>query len=274
MVPKTAVWSALIITLFGCLGGWLVAVVMPTRYYAEADVVVYEMPPGLTELLSPDEATNISAIYQAGMFQPQVVERIQTRFPQLTVNHIKASISIQLVAYTPLTRVVAMSSSPEEAVQLANVAATSWTEVTGQAMNDAYNQAKSALIAHDDLLFQQMLDVQNKLANRKISSAEVAALQDQASALADEYRNTDAAIVQLDTARFDVAGNAYVSVPATLSTTVMTPDPLKTVLVGAAVGFAVGFVLALWVTRRSYASDEFMGMLSPEPRSHEVTYGE
>ena len=68
------------------------------------------------------------------------------------------------------------------------------------------------------------------------SSSNAAALQQHLTSLEHAFSTTDAALVSLDKYRFDVAGNAYVTLRASPASVTVDPNPLKTAAIGAAVG--------------------------------------
>src|SRR5689334_11709134 len=70
---RTLLALVISVTLAGALGGWLGAQLQIPDYTATAYVVVYRMPAGMTELISPDEAYNLQSIYEAGVFQDAVI---------------------------------------------------------------------------------------------------------------------------------------------------------------------------------------------------------
>jgi uncharacterized protein involved in exopolysaccharide biosynthesis len=255
VVRTSAVLVFTLMTLFGCLGGLLVTFVQPTVYHAEAYVIVYEMPSGFTELISPDEANNLNAIYRAGALQESVLRQVQARLPNLSASDIRSSVDVAVVAYTPLTRITASARTAELAVALANAVADGWTRTAGDTIYTAWTATDAALATHEAQLLQQIEATQKAIATTPASSSSAAALQQHLTSLEHAFSTTDAALVSLDKYRFDVAGNAYVTLRASPASATMDPNPLKTAAIGAAVGGAIGIVLAMWVTRRAFTRE-------------------
>lgn len=253
MVNRQVVLVLMAVTLFGSLSGFIAALITPVQYQAEAYVVVYEMPRGFTDVLSPDEAAHLADVYRAGVLQNGVINLVQKSLPDYTADQIAQSIQVELVAYTPLTRITATSATPEAAAVLANVVAQAWTTVAGAAIDHAYAVVESTLEARESDLLQQIKTVQNALAANP--SPDVAAqLQSQLSVLQNSLGETAAAILGLDLTQFDVAGNAYVQIAAKPSEAVKSPDPVKDVGVGAGIGVSLGLMLALWLMARRWKS--------------------
>lgn len=252
MVSKQAVLVLLVLTLFGCLGGLTATLKEPVQYQAEAYDVVYAMPSGFTHLIGPDQSQQIAEIYQAGVLQDSVVAAVRNSLPQYSAEEIARSIRVSVVAYTPFTRITATASTADGAAKLANTVALDWALVAGQAMNQAYTDTKNTLQSRADDLTQKIADTQQTLAATDPSSPLVPSLQSQLKAWQDALATTDSDIESLDAARLDIAGNAWVAISARAANATQSPNPLKNLALGAAVGFSLGLLLALWLTSRQW----------------------
>lgn len=256
MVSKQVVLALLAVTLFGALSGFAATLIKPVYYQAEAYVVVYEMPKGFTNVIGPDEAAHLNDVYRAGVLQDAVVKRVQQTLPQYSAQALAQSIRVEIVAYTPFTRITAIAATADDATKLANTVALSWALVAGTAMNQAFDTTREMLQTREAAQLQQIADVQDALAKVDPSSAAAQTLQTQLNTLEDEHGATVATILSLDTLRLDVAGNAYVAIQAQASDAVKSPDLLKYVALGAGVGLSLGLMLVLWLSRRRWKRDE------------------
>lgn len=250
MVNKQVVLVLLAVTLFGSLSGFIITLVKPVRYQAEAYVVVYDMPRGLNDILSPDEAAHLDDVYRAGVLQDEVLKQVRTRLPEYSSEDIAHAIQVEIVAYTPFTRITATATTAVGAATLANEVATAWTSVAGAANQKAYDDTKTTLVLRESAQLKQLATIQNALKAAEPSSDSAAQLKAQAHSLQDAINQTSGAILGLDKTRYDVVGNAYVEIFAKASDAVRTPDPAKNVAVGGAIGISLGIVLAIWLTMR------------------------
>lgn len=278
MVSKQAVLVLLVLTLFGCLGGIVATLKEPVRYQAEAYDVVYAMPNGFAHLIGPDQAQQIAKIYRAGVLQDSVVAGVRRSLPQYTSEELAKSIQVSVVAYTPFTRISATASTADGAAKLANVVALTWAEVAGQATNQAYTDTKSTLQARSDDLTQKIAAAQQTLAATDPSSPLVPGLQSQIKTWQDALATTNSDIESLDTARLQIAGNAWVSIHARAADAIRSPDPIKNLTLGIAVGFSLGLLLALWLTsrqwrRQSAQNDQKVATLEPTSAAYEAPDG-
>jgi capsular polysaccharide biosynthesis protein len=252
VITKQAVLVLLGVTLFGCLGGIIPTVIKPAQYTAEAYDVLYATPENFTRLISPDQAQQIAKIYRVGVLQDSVVAGVRKSLPQYTSEELAKSIQVSVVAYTPLTRISATASTADGAAKLANVVALTWAEVAGQAANQAYTDTKSTLQARSDDLTQKIAAAQQTLAATDPSSPLIPGLQSQIKTWQDALATTNSDIESLDTARLQIAGNAWVSIRARAANAIRSPDPIKNLTLGIAVGFSLGLLLALWLTSRQW----------------------
>jgi len=252
VITKQAVLVLLGVTLFGCLGGIIPTVIKPAQYTAEAYDVLYTTPENFTRLISPDQAQQIAKIYRVGVLQDSVVAGVRKSLPQYTSEELAKSIQVSVVAYTPLTRISATASTADGAAKLANVVALTWAEVAGQAANQAYTDTKSTLQARSDDLTQKIAAAQQTLAATDPSSPLIPGLQSQIKTWQDALATTNSDIESLDTARLQIAGNAWVSIRARAANAIRSPDPIKNLTLGIAVGFSLGLLLALWLTSRQW----------------------
>lgn len=263
MITRSAIALALGFGLLGALGGLFGVLLTPASYQAEAFVVVYEMPTGFNNLISPDEANSINAFYQAGALQDNVIQRIRIKYPTLQPQDIRAAVQVSIVAYTPLTRVTATAASPQVAVTLANAVATAWVGAAGYVISLAYDTTYTGLVSHESALNQQIAAVTAQLAPLNPSSTKAQALKQQLQSLQAAFTATDASIAELEKDRFDVAGNAYVATPATDSTVSRSPGFLKSTAAGGAAGLALGIVCVLWLIRTSLLTGSKFAYLAP-----------
>ena len=243
----------LLITLVGSLGGIALVLVKKPSYQAAAYVVVYEMPNGFRELIGPDEANQIEADYRAGALQDAVIQRVLQRIHGQTATGIRANVQVSIVAYTPLTRVTATAANPTNAALLANVVASAWADVAGHAYATAYTSTHAQMTTHESQLTTQIASVQKQIDAYPPGSGQtpgLIALQSQLKSLLQERVNLDNQLSQLETDQLALSGNAYVATPATPQSATLNPSPSKTIGTGAALGLALGVVLALWLLRQ------------------------
>lgn len=253
MVNRQVVLVLLAVTLFGALSGFIVTLVKPVRYQAMAYVIVNEMPKGLNNIIGTDEAANLNDVYRAGVLQDAVINEVRKQLPEYTAKEIAQSIQVEIVAYTPLTRLTATATTPDGAAKLANVVASAWAGAAGAALNKAYTDTNSALQAREEELLRQITAAEDALAAHP-SPAVAAQLQTQLATLQNSFRQTLTTLVDLDRTRFEVAGNAFVQMRASPSDAVKTPDPLKYIGVGTGIGASLGLLLALWLMARRWKS--------------------
>lgn len=278
MITKQAVLVLLGVTLFGCLGGIIPTFIRPAQYTAEAYDVVYATPENFARLIGPDQSQQITEIYQAGVLQDSVIAGVRKSLPQYTAKQIAQSIRVSVVAYTPLTRITATASTADGAASLANTVALSWALVAGQAMNQAYNDTKNTLQARADDLTQKIANAQQTLAATDPSNPVIPSLQSQLKSWQDALTTTNADIESLDTARLQAAGNAWVAVRAKASDAIRSPDPVKNLTLGIAIGFSLGLLLALWLTSRRWRRqgaqvDQKAATLEPTAVAYEAPDG-
>ena len=244
-----AIYLALAFTILGGLGGFIGAYIQPARYQAEAFVVVYTMPTGFTNLISPDEANTINRYYTAGALQDSVIQRVLYRYPSLTAAEIRQAIQVSIVAYTPLTRVTATAAAPQVAVTLANAVATAWVNDAGSVISQAYNSTYAVLQAHEQELSSEVITTRAALEAAKPSSTKAEALSAQLQGLESAYASSDADLTALERQRYTVAGNTYVATPATLSAVTRIPDFFKSLATGGSVGLGFSVLCVLWLSR-------------------------
>jgi capsular polysaccharide biosynthesis protein len=244
------------VILFGCLGGIVATLVEPVQYQAEAYVVVYRMPTGFTTLISPDEANDINAIYEAGALQDRVLERIHARYPQYSIDAIRRAIQVKIVAYTPLTRITATATTADDAAQLANAVADQWTAVAGNSLKEAIETTTLALEVREADLSEKITVTQQQLAATDPASPVVPGLQAQLALWQNQLAKTESDIESLDVQRLYVAGNAWVANRATVENATKTPDLIKNIALGIAIGVSLSLMLALWLTARQWRRRE------------------
>lgn len=260
---------ALALTVLGSLGGLFGALIQPARYQAEAFVVVYDMPSGFTNIISPDEANTINAYYAAGALQDSVIQRVRYRYPSLTATEIRQAIQVSIVAYTPLTRVTATAASPQVAVALANAVASAWVSDAGNVIIQAYNTTYSVLQDHEQQLNDQITTTRAALDAANPSSTKAQALNAQLQGLESAYASADANLTAFEKQRYAVAGNAYVATPASESNVTRVPDLFKSLVIGGVVGLAFGVVCVLWMIRASLRATTLLALAVPsvKPRA-------
>lgn len=240
---------------FGVIGSLLVTVYKPPMYQAEAEVVVYEMPPAFRALIGPDQANQIESVYQAGALQDAVVNRVLPNFPGLTASELRARVSISIIAYTPLTRVTASEPTAQQAVDLANAVASAWASIAAHTNNTAYTIVHDQLTSREQAIDRQIDSTQQEIkaagAATPVDQPYLTSLQSQLQSELTEKTNVENTLNQLETNHLQVIGNGYVATPATLQNVTYSPDLIKTTLTGAAIGFALAVVLILWLVRPS-----------------------
>lgn len=248
MLSKQATLALLAVTLFGCLGGIIATLTHPVLYQAQAYVAVYAMPKGLDGFIGQDEATQIRDIYQLSATERQVLQQARGKIPAYSYDDIRQNIRVELVAYTPYTRITATDKTARGAVMLANAVASAWVG-TASIMNDTLAETiKSHLEERESELSDRIAIAQQSLAEAKPSSPLAIALNTEIQTFQDSYNKADTALQGLDDARKDMVGNAYWIAPATESTAVPTPNAMKNLIMGAAVGASVGLLLMFWLT--------------------------
>lgn len=278
MVSRQMVLALLAVTLFGVLGGLGASLILPVHYQAEAYVVVYAMPRGFTSLIGPDEEATLQNFYRAGALQDAVVKQVQAQLPGYAADTIAEAIQVDGVAYTPLTRITATAPTADGAARLANVVATAWVDVAGAALSNAYTLTHSTLQTRQDDLQKQIATAQQALDVADPTSTTAADLQAQLQTLRTTLSATQQALVALEQTRYDVAGNAWVAVPATASSAVRYPDTVKSLGVGAVIGISLGLILDLWLMSRQRKrqvaqSNPRIATLVPTVAAHEATNG-
>jgi capsular polysaccharide biosynthesis protein len=269
MKSRPALLLLLALTVLGSLGGLFSALIQPARYQAEAFVVVYSMPAGFNNLISPDEATTINAYFAAGALQDSVIQRVRYQYPVLTAAEIRQAIQVSIVAYTPLTRVTATAASPQAAVVLANVVASAWVNDAGSVISNAYVSTQSALQGHETQLSDQIATTRTALNAPHLSTLKAQILVAHLNALESAYASTDADLTALMQQRYTVAGNTYVVTPASEATVTRSPDFMKILATSAAIGFLFGVVCILWLIRSEWwgtAPQRKSATASPAPK--------
>lgn len=249
MITRSIWLLVLALTALGCLGGFLGATLQPVTYQAEAFVVVYSMPPGFNNLISPDEANTINAFYTAGALQDQVVQRVRQRYPSLSASLIRQAVQVSIVAYTPLTRVTATAGSATAAAALANAVASAWVNISGAVLTQAYESTYAGLLSHEQDITAQITATQAQLDLAKPSSTKAQQLSDQLQTLRTTFATADANLTALEKERYSVAGNAYIATPASADNATRAPDVSKSLTTGGAIGLGVGAIAALWMLR-------------------------
>lgn len=262
MVRKQAILVLLAVTLFGALGGLIATYIQPVRYQADAYVVIYGMPRGFTELIGPDEAPQVAAIYRTGMLQSAVVKQVQAELPGYSADDIARAVQVQVVAYTPRTKITATASTAAGAARLANVVANAWISVAGVANEHAYTLTKATLDARKTDLIQSITFLQNVLAHANPKARSSPALQ----SLRDALAKTETAIQELDQTRKDAEGNAKMDTSAQASDAVRSPDPVKNLGISVVVGFFLGLALDLWLMASIWKRQETPSQPSQEMR--------
>lgn len=242
-----------LLIVLGAAGGLLGTVLIRAKYQAEAYVVVYEMPAGFRELIGPDEANQIESIYQAGALQDAVINRVVQQLSGFTPAEIRASVQVSIVAYTPLSRVTATAATADQAAALANAVAKNWVDVAASANSNAFTTTQNALLGQQQALDTQIADTEKSIqaAGATTSSNQnyINALQSQLQTQLAEEQTVNKTLSQLNVYQMQVAGNGFVTTPATPSAATQTPDRKKTIEGGAAVGAALAVLLILWLLR-------------------------
>lgn len=242
-----------LMTVVGAGGGYFGVELQPVTYTAEAYVVVYQMPAGLTEILSPDEANQIQSVYRAGAFQPAVVSRVLYYFPGLTEGQLRQKVQLTIIAYSPFTRVTVTDADPRAATQLANTFSDAWAltlsaayETAFAAMSTQYSDQMTQVNAQITKLTQQL--AAPSLAQAP-NSPQAVSLEAQLNAALAQRNQVESQLANLAVERNQVLGNAYTAVRATLGAVQQAPNPTKTVAAGATIGFALGLALVLVALR-------------------------
>lgn len=259
---------------FGLIGSLLVGVYKPATYQAEAEVVVYEMPPEFRTLIGPDQANEIESVYQAGALQDAVVNRVLPNFPGLTASDLRARVTISIIAYTPLTRVTATEPTAQQAVALANAVAGAWASVAAHTNNTAYTIAHDQLTSRELAIDRQINDTQQAIkaagAAKPVNQPYIASLQSQLQSELEEKTNVENTLNQLETYRIQVIGNGYVATPADLQHVTRNPDLIKTALAGAGIGVALAVVLILWLVRPAVIRHQLRASRSLQPHQQQA----
>lgn len=250
VLRKPALLVLIGVTLFGCLGGLVAALVRPPYFQADAIVIVYEMPSDLRELIGPDEAQQIADIYKAGALQPKVMQRVLAQFPDMTAAGVRDSVQVIPIAYSPLTRITVSASTPERAAALANTIAVFWTSLVDNANSTAWQNAVDVLQAHEDDLYNHIAATQQAIAAAEAAGAGTGSLQAQLATELQELTKTDERLVLLDQDRLLMVGNAFMTTPADASLAVREPDALKLTAQGGVGGLTLGVVFVLWMFYR------------------------
>jgi uncharacterized protein involved in exopolysaccharide biosynthesis len=253
----TAALVMLACTLIGVGGSFAGYVLAKATYRAEAYVVVYEMPPQDRELIGPDAANQVEAIYSQGALQPSVMQQILQRLPYLTETTVRQTVSISVVAYTPLTRVAAVADSPDNAATLANTVSEYWTKAAAATYNAAFDQASSSLQGQIDQISAQIQKLNTQLLQLSTPTATttpnptvVASLEGQLKTLTTTQSSLDQQLANLAVARAQVVGDSYIATHAEPNAATRQPDRTKTLLAGAAIGAAIGALMVLYLFRR------------------------
>lgn len=240
---------------FGAAGSVLVALLKAPSYQAEAAVVVYEMPPEFRSLIGPDLANQIESAYRAGALQDAVVNRVLPNFSGLTASELRARVSVSIIAYTPLTRVIASAPTAQQAVALANGVATAWASVAAHTNNTAYTIVYDQITSREQAIDKQITNTQQQIAAAgaatPVNQTYMNSLQLQLQSELNGKTNAENTLNQLETYRLQVIGNGYVATPASLQNVVRSPSLIKTALTGAAISFALAVVLILLLVRPS-----------------------
>lgn len=254
----TVLWARMLafvalMTLVGAGGGFFGVQLQAVSYTAEAYAVVYQMPAGLTEILSPDEANQIQSVYRAGAFQPAVVARVLHYFPGMTEAQLRQKVQLTIIAYTPFTRITVTDSDPRAATQLANTFSDAWTLTLAGAYETAFASMRTQLNDQVTQLTAQIATLDKQLATPSLAQApnspQAVSLEAELNAAVAQRNQLETQLASLTLARNQVLGNAYTAVRATLGAVQQTPNPAKTVAAGAAIGFALGLALVLVTLR-------------------------
>lgn len=252
MISRQTVLVVLAVTLFGCLGGLVATLITPTRYQADAYVTVYNNPRGVSNILIPGDDPNLTDIFSQGALQDEVINQTRQKIHGLSADEIRRDVKVEIVAYTPFTRVTATGVSANEAAGLANAFADAWTEVASAAMFKAYNDTMSVLQTRQDDLLQKIATDQKKLESLDPASPLATDIQAEIGTWRDALAKNQSDIETLDEARLYLAGNAWVAIRAKASNAERSPDPIKNLAIGLGVGLSLGILLALWLTSRRW----------------------
>jgi hypothetical protein len=240
--------------LVGALGGWTGAQLQPTSYSATAYVVVYRMPAGLTNVISPGEATTLRSVYTAGVFQDAVIAKVLPYFPGLTVAEYRRTVQIEVVAYSPLTRVIVSASDPVRAVALANSVSDNWAGRTQELYEETFTALQQRLEGRKQSVDSQVAQLEAAIAAQQTARihnpALVNALQTELAADQQQQQDLSAVLISLSTYHDKGESLAYTAVRASLGEVVASNGTLKTVAFGAVVGLTSGVLLAVWLLWR------------------------
>lgn len=254
----TVLWARMLafvvlMTLVGAAGGLFGVQLQPVSYTAESYVVVYQMPAGLNEILSPDEANQIQSVYRAGAFQPEVVGRVLHYFPALTEAQLRQKVQLTIIAYTPFTRITVTDSDARAATQLANTFSDAWTLTISAAYETAFASMRTQYSNQLTQLSAKIATLTQQLAAPSLAqvptSPQAVSLEAQLTAALAQQTQVEDQLGSLTLARNQTLGNAYTAVRATLDAVQQTPNPAKTIAAAAAIGFAVGLALVLVALR-------------------------
>jgi hypothetical protein len=243
------------ITLVGALGGWTGALLQGPVYMATAYAVVYRMPPGLTDLISPDEANNLQSVYEAGAFQDAVIAKSLPYFPGLTREEWRSRVRIAIVAYSPYTRVTVTSPDPRQAVALANNVSDTWATLTQRLYDDTFTSLRARFTGRMDQVDKQVAALQSAVvtqqAMRPRNPALVQATQAELTAAQEQQQQLAAILDSLTTYHNQGQSLAYTAIRADARSLAVRSDTLRSTGSGTVIGFISGVLLALWSLRRS-----------------------
>lgn len=249
--------------LVGTLGGWTGAKVQTPQYTATAYVVVYRMPSGLTGLISPDEANTLQSVYEAGAFQDAVMTRSLVYFPGLTPQQWRSRVGIEIVAYSPYTRVSVTSPDPKQAVALANNVSDTWALLTQQLYEDTFSTLQQRLTGRMQQAEAQVATLQATLAAEQAAlvknPAVEQATQEELAAAQQQQQQLAAVLATLTTYHDSGQSLAYTATRASEGSLQVHPNALQATGIGAVIGFTSGALLALWSLRRRPAPSRTSG---------------
>lgn len=236
------------VTLAGTLGGWLGAQLQTPDYTATAYVVVYRMPAGMTQLISPDEAYNLQSVYEAGVFQDEVIAKVLPFFHGLTAGDLRRSLQIAIVAYSPYTRVIVTRSDPRQAVALANSVSDTWAQLTQQLYEDTFTSLDQSLLARKQSVDAQVAALQSSLATQQTAQPPnpqlTQALQAELAAAQQQQSDLEEALASLTGFHDQGQSLAYTAVRANIRDVETRPDTFKVTLLATAFGFTSALLLA------------------------------
>jgi hypothetical protein len=244
----------LLSALVGALGGWTGGRLQTLEYTATSYAVVYPMPQGLRNLISPDEANVLQDVYQAGALQDAVIDKTLPYFPGMSAKEVRDSVQIAIVAYSPYTRVIATARDPLRAVALANNISDNWTLLITQAYESAFSNLTQRLTEREHSVDAQVTALLSAIATQqaaKLPNPAVAqALQAELVAAQQQQQDLLNVLQVLSTYHNNGEGVAYTATRATERGLEAHPDSLHVTLIGATVGLVSGLLLALWRMRR------------------------